>query len=241
MSTRDLTVRRGDGSTAPVSLETQHIANCGMAARDPESDRVTELFDELAAIGVTQPDELPTFVSKRVKLLTTGIGLTINTTTTGRELEFVLLPITDQTYVGVCVGHRDDQHTNQDLYCVHSFCLGVLTDEVWPLDELPDYWDKPHCLVGLGLEASTHSTNGTRLTRIPSQKTYLRRSIRRQPSRSSEPQCGRGPSQLVLTQLSTPTKRWLYELLCDGTIRSATEFPSLTPVQSLAQRLGDYV
>jgi hypothetical protein len=125
-----------------------------MAAQDPESDRVTELFDELATIGATRPDELLTVVSKSINLLTKNTGISVNTTNTGRQLEFVLLPITDQTYVSVGVDRRDDQLTSQNIYRVHSFCLSALTEEVWPLGELPDYWDKPHCLVGLGLEAS---------------------------------------------------------------------------------------
>lgn len=125
-----------------------------MAAQDPESDRVTELFDELATIGATRPDELLTVVSKSINLLTKNTGIYVNKTNTGRQLEFVLLPITDQTYVSVGVDHRDDQLTSQNIYRVHSFCLSALTEEVWPLGELPDYWDKPHCLVGLGLEAS---------------------------------------------------------------------------------------
>lgn len=69
-----------------------------MAAQDPESDRVTELFDELATIGATRPDELLTVVSKSINLLTKNTGISVNTTNTGRQLEFVLLPITDQTY-----------------------------------------------------------------------------------------------------------------------------------------------
>jgi flagellar motor switch protein FliG len=69
-----------------------------MAAQDPESDRVTELFDELATIGATRPDELLTVVSKSINLLTKNTGIYVNKTNTGRQLEFVLLPITDQTY-----------------------------------------------------------------------------------------------------------------------------------------------
>lgn len=158
MPTLDLTVRRADGSTAPVSVETQRVANCGMAARDPEPDRVTELFDELSTVGVTRPDKLPMVVPKPPHLLTTDTEMVVNATTTGGELEFVLLPTADRTYVGVGVDHKDDRLTDRNLHRANSSCPSVLAEEVWLLDDLRDHWDdlQLSCWTGTGGERSLY-------------------------------------------------------------------------------------
>lgn len=158
MSTLNLTVRRADSSATPVPLEIQRVANCGMASRNPELGRIKEMFDELATIGVTQPNELPMVVPKPPHLLTTDTEIVVNTTTTGGELEFVLLPTADRAYVGVGVDHNDDVLTDRNLHRANSSCSSVLAEEVWVLDDLRDHWDslKLSCWAGIGDKRSLY-------------------------------------------------------------------------------------
>ena len=154
MPTLDLTVRRADGATEPVSIEMQRVANCGIAARDTEPDRIDEMFDELAMTGIERPDELPMVVPKPPHLLTTETEIAVNATTTGGELEFVLLPTADRTYVGVGVDHKDDWLTDQNLHRANSSCPSVLAKEVWLLNDVRDHWDdlRLSCWTGVGAE-----------------------------------------------------------------------------------------
>lgn len=154
MSTLDLTIRRADGATRPVSIEMQRVANCGMAARDIEPDRVDEMFDELAMIGIKRPEELPMVVPKPAHLMTTETEIAVNATTTGGELEFVLLPTADQTYIGVGIDHKDDWLTDRNLHRANSSCPSVLAKEVWLLEDVRDHWDdlRLSCWTGVGAD-----------------------------------------------------------------------------------------
>jgi len=154
MPTLDLTVRRADGATEPVSVRTQRVANCGMAARTTDPDRVDEMFDRLAEIGIARPDELPLVVPKPPHLLTTRSEISVNASTTGGELEFVLLPTDDRTYVGVGVDHKDDWLTDRNLHRANSSCPSVLAEEVWLLEDVRDNWDdlRLSCWTGVGAD-----------------------------------------------------------------------------------------
>lgn len=147
-----LTVRHADGRTEDVEVPVQRVANCGMATRSPSEDRIDRMFEELATIGVTRPETLPMIAPKPPHLQTTDTEIVVNSTTTGGELEFVLLPTADQTYVGVGVDHKDDWLTDRNLHRANSSCPSVLAEEVWLLDEVRDQWDELElsCWTGTG-------------------------------------------------------------------------------------------
>ncbi|SDY58496.1 Protein of unknown function [Halopenitus persicus] len=152
MTTLDLTVRRADGSTRDVTVPIRRIANCGMATRNPDPDRIDRMFEELATIGVTRPETLPMVVPKPPHLLTTDSEIVVNAATTGGELEFVLLPTADRTYVGVGVDHKDDHVMDRNLHRANSTCPSVIADEVWRLEDVRDRWDdlEISCWTGRG-------------------------------------------------------------------------------------------
>lgn len=152
MTALDLTVRHADGLTEDVTVPIQRVANCGMATRDPDPDRVDRMFEELATIGVTRPDTLPMVVPKPPHLQTTDTEIVVNATTTGGELEFVLLPTPDRTYVGVGVDHKDDRIMDRNLHRANSSCPSVLAEEVWLLEDVRDHWDELElsCWTGTG-------------------------------------------------------------------------------------------
>ena len=152
MSAVEFTVRHADGVKETVNVPIQRVANCGMAVRSPSPDEIDQMFEELASVGVTKPEQLPMIAPKPPHLQTTDSEIIVNATTTGGELEFVLLPTEDRTYVGVGVDHKDDWITDRNLHRANSSCPSVLAQDVWLLEDVIDHWDRLElsCWTGTG-------------------------------------------------------------------------------------------
>lgn len=141
MNTLEFTARSAEGYTECVDIPIQRVANCGMAARSVSEEELEQMFSTLEEIGVNKPDRLPMIAPKPAHLQTTKSEITVNSTTTGGELEFVLLPTEEQIYVTVGVDHKDDWTTDKNLHRANSTCPSVLAPEVWKLEDIRNHWD----------------------------------------------------------------------------------------------------
>jgi 4-hydroxyphenylacetate 3-monooxygenase len=96
---------------------------------------------ELAAEGISVPDELPYFLELPVGLLTTGPQIKVNSTESSGEVEPVLLCTPDGWYVGVGSDHTARDVERQDLVQSKHACPKVLSTEVFPYQQVADAWD----------------------------------------------------------------------------------------------------
>jgi hypothetical protein len=112
-----------------------------MAARSVSEEKIERIFSNLEKIGVNSPDRLPMIAPKPAHLQTTESEITVNSTTTGGELEFVLLPTEEEIYVTVGVDHKDNWITDRNLHRANSSCQSVLAPEVWKLEDVRNHWD----------------------------------------------------------------------------------------------------
>ena len=136
-------VDRVDGRTQALTLEVARVANLGLAGREPPpDDRLEELLDRMQAAGVDRPSELPTVVPKPAHLVTTDRTIQVNGSETAGEVEFVLFPTEDGTYVGVGNDHKDRTLDGHAMHVANSTCPSVVADHVWRLDEIEDHWDE---------------------------------------------------------------------------------------------------
>lgn len=137
-----LEVHAHDCAVAELELRDPQLIVAGFTGRDPAV--VARHVDELAAIGVAPPTEVPTFIPLPNWLLTVGDGRreVVSGATSG-EVEPVLVELPD----GSCYVAVGSDQTDRELECT-SLQLGKLTcpklvsRAVWPFDEVADRWDE---------------------------------------------------------------------------------------------------
>ncbi len=137
-----------------MRFDVRRVILAGFTGRD--QDAVRKHVEELRAHGVPCPDRTPVLYQKFPGLLTTAGEIDVLGETTSGEAEFVLL--VDRDYVLVAAG---SDHTDRELETVSIeksklVCPGVLSSDVWDLDEVRENWDD--------LAIRSHVTRGARRT-----------------------------------------------------------------------------
>lgn len=140
VTTPNLTVARADGTTTDRSLDVARIANLGMSYRDPpDAESLERHAEAMEAAGVSVPEESPLVAPKPNHLITTADVIQANTADTVGELEFVLFPTAEATYVGVGNDHK--YRKPGDVHVANSTCPSVVSATVWELAEVRECWD----------------------------------------------------------------------------------------------------
>lgn len=137
-----LEVQALDGATAELVLRDPQLIVAGFTGRDPEV--VARHVDELAAIGVAPPSEVPTFIPLPNWLLTVGSGrCEVVSDTTSGEVEPVLVELPDgRCYVAVGSDQTDRELERTSLQLSKLTCPKIVSRTVWPLDEVVGRWDE---------------------------------------------------------------------------------------------------
>jgi len=126
--------------SGPSTLAVERIVNCGYTGRDEAA--VQAHIDELAAEGVPAPDDFPTFYPKPHHLLATPGHIKVVGDRTSGEAEFVLVPTTEETYVGVGSDHTDRDLERTEVLASKLVCQNVVGETLWPLSAVQDHWDE---------------------------------------------------------------------------------------------------
>lgn len=143
MKTIEVTVRHTDGRSVDSSIDVVRIANCGLAGRTPPPEDVLDKYEKKwKDLGVDRTETLPYIFPKPSHLITTDSVIEVNTDRTAGEVEFVLFPTDETTYVGVGFDHKDRDVANKWMHPGNSTCPSVVSNDVWVVDEIIDHWDK---------------------------------------------------------------------------------------------------
>ncbi|MFI2410239.1 DUF2848 family protein [Streptomyces sp. NPDC018947] len=139
-TTDAVTLTTPDG--VPVPLENATVVVAGYAGRDQAG--VKAHIDELAAIGVAPPPEVPMFYPMPPGLLTTASQAPASPDSSG-EVEPLIVRQGGRFYLGVASDHTDREIEKTDILTSKRACPKPVGATVVPFD--PDTFDWDGCAV----------------------------------------------------------------------------------------------
>ncbi|MGH8875121.1 MAG: DUF2848 family protein [Acidimicrobiia bacterium] len=136
-----------------VSVEPQTVIAAGFTGRDREA--VEAHLKELAALGVTVPDRIPSFYPVPASLAVQADRISVTHADTSGEAEVALVVAGGHTYVTVASDHTDRLAEASDIAMSKLMCPKVLAAEAWPLDEVAGHWDALELQSWIGTHGTT--------------------------------------------------------------------------------------
>ncbi|WP_439673402.1 DUF2848 family protein [Embleya sp. MST-111070] len=142
MSTTALAVTLTTPDGVPVPLRNATVVVAGYAGRD--QGEVKAHIDELAAIGIAPPPEVPMFYPMPPGLLTTAHRAPASSTSSG-EVEPLIVRQGSRFYLGVASDHTDREIERVDILASKQACPKPISPIVVPFD--PDTFDWDGCTL----------------------------------------------------------------------------------------------
>jgi hypothetical protein len=137
--TLSLTLLSGATSRqAEVAIDDAIIA--GWTGRDPAA--VEKHIRELEALGVKRPASTPIFYRVGAARLTIDAEIEAIGTTSGGEVEFVLLQHGGRMWVGTGSDHTDREVETYGVTVSKQMCDKPLAPVFWAFDEVAPHWDQ---------------------------------------------------------------------------------------------------
>lgn len=142
------------GRDESIEFAPASLVIAGWAARDAAA--VQHHIDELAAIGVAPPSEVPLFYRGAQSLLTQAGAIEVLGADTSGEIEPVIVALDDGLWLTVGSDHTDRKAEAQGVALSKQLCAKPVARELWRLDEVAAHWDE--------LELRAYATiDGTRV------------------------------------------------------------------------------
>jgi hypothetical protein len=121
-------------------VTVKDLVIAGWAGRDPAA--IEHHIQELAALGVARPRNIPSFYRLGASLLTTDRQLDFVGNDSSGEVECVLISLSDGMYVGVGSDHTDRKVEAYGVTVSKQMCPKPISRNLWKLDALLDHWDR---------------------------------------------------------------------------------------------------
>lgn len=126
-----------DAGALRLPLDRAIIA--GWTGRSREA--VEHHIEELRAIGVSPPSQVPLFYRVAADLLTTAAQIqTVGATSSG-EAEPVLIDTGERLYLGLGSDHTDREMETRSVALSKQLCAKPLAATLWPFDEIAGHID----------------------------------------------------------------------------------------------------
>lgn len=126
------------GSPLPAQISTLIIA--GWTGRDPAA--IEHHIAELEAIGVARPRAVPMFYRVSASLLTQEPAIDVVGTDSSGEVEFVIVSLAGELYVGVGSDHTDRAVETYGVTVSKQVCPKPIGKALWRLDSVRPHWDR---------------------------------------------------------------------------------------------------
>ena len=138
---RQLNVRitRKDG-TSERALAVRDLVIAGWTGRDKEA--MKHHIAELEAIGVKRPPGMPMYYRVSLARLTTEPIIEVLGPETSGEVEFVLVALDGELYIGVGSDHTDRKLETSGISISKQVCDKPIADTFWPFKEVAEHWDR---------------------------------------------------------------------------------------------------
>jgi hypothetical protein len=168
-------------SSEHIELLVESLIIAGFTGRDRQA--VQRHMGELAAQGITPPEEVPSFYVVPPDLLTTADTITVSSNCTSGEVEPVLFcSEVDRWYLGVGSDHTARDLERIDILASKKACPKVVAGEILPYEYVAESWDDIILRCWVGTDHQLYQ-NGTLKELLPvSELLYrLRRSLGLEP------------------------------------------------------------
>ncbi|GGR74668.1 4-hydroxyphenylacetate 3-monooxygenase [Nocardioides luteus] len=164
MSTPATRLRLGTVDGADVEIAPTHLVVAGYTGRDQEA--VRHHIDELAAIGVPEPETIPAFYPLDVDRLTTADHIEVDGTETSGEVEPVLIRADGTYYLTIGSDHTDRKMETVDIRLSKAACPKPLASTVIELGDPPDLVDWDAIVVRSWVDGTLYQ-EGTLASMLP--------------------------------------------------------------------------
>jgi hypothetical protein len=131
-------LRAGERRRSEALVERLVIA--GWTGRDQEA--LETHIRELEELGVPRPKRTPIFYRVAASLLTTAPEIEVIGTESTGEVEFVLVNVGGEVWVGVGSDHTDRKAETVGVTLSKQMCPKPLGPELWALADVEGHWDE---------------------------------------------------------------------------------------------------
>ncbi len=126
--------------TQDLVFTADHLVCSGWVGRDPKA--LQAHIEELATLGIPGPERIPIYMNFSTYLLTTDDEISVVSSQSSGEVEYVLLGKGGQIWVTVGSDHTDRDVETKSIPGSKQMYAKWLAVECWPYPDIKDHWDK---------------------------------------------------------------------------------------------------
>jgi len=137
-------------------FSVDHLVCAGWVGRDPAA--LQAHIDELAKLGIPGPSRIPIYMNFSTYLPTTDDEITVVSSQSSGEVEYVLLWKGEEKWVTVGSDHTDRDVETKSIPGSKQMYAKCLASECWPIPDVIKHWDQLilRCWVTKGTERSLY-------------------------------------------------------------------------------------
>ncbi|NNE89225.1 MAG: DUF2848 domain-containing protein [Silicimonas sp.] len=131
---------RFDTPLGAQEIDIKRVIVAGWTGRDRAA--VDHHIEELSAIGVAPPSEVPLFYRVSNSLLTQAPEIQVLGEETSGEVEPLLIHAEEQIWLGLASDHTDRALEAVSVASSKQVCAKPVSHQLWPLEEVADHLDQ---------------------------------------------------------------------------------------------------
>ena len=128
------------GGVEKVAVDINDLVIAGWTGRDVAA--LTHHIEELKAIGVQPPSQVPLYYRMAAQMLTQADRIQVLGDDTSGEVEPVLVGAADRLWVTVGADHTDRKLESYGVAVSKQVCPKVLGRTAWRFEEVEPHWDR---------------------------------------------------------------------------------------------------
>ncbi len=122
-----------------LNFIVDHLICSGWVGKDRQA--LQEHIDELAKLGIAGPSRIPIYMNFSTYLLTTDDEISVISSQSSGEIEYVLLWRGEEIWVTVGSDHTDREVEAKSIPASKQMYAKCLAKECWPWPDIEDHWD----------------------------------------------------------------------------------------------------
>lgn len=124
----------------PVTVDPLVVIVAGFTGRDEAE--VRRHLVELAEMGVSVPEQVPTFYPVPPLLAVQEEDIVVSHEATSGEAEPMLVVADGRRYLTLASDHTDRRAETEDIHRSKLLCPKVIARRAWPLTDVVGHWDR---------------------------------------------------------------------------------------------------